>query len=217
MRYWGHRRSAVANRHYVRQKIFWLRREESGNGLQIWKNTDEEIFEVPEKCSSNAPIHNQQPLIVRAEITFLIMSRISILSGHLWWQAERMLRNIRTAMKMAIENIDWMDNATKAAALLKLADMRQHVGYPEEHVDDEDWIMNDYLNVSGPQRESYCDACCAITFAFCRQRWMPTLISIMSYHYAYQSKIASYANSKSRSTLRNGQTHLQRPMRFITC
>lgn len=68
-----------------------------------------------------------------------------------------MLRNVRAVMQTTIEGGQWMDNSTKAAALLKLESMRLHVGYPEERIDDEEWIMEDYLNVreQGPHKPAY--------------------------------------------------------------
>ncbi len=51
-------------------------------------------------------------------------------------------------MKINLEEIQWMDNSTKSSALFKLSNMFEHVGYPDDQIDDQDWLGNDYLNVA---------------------------------------------------------------------
>jgi putative endopeptidase len=45
---------------------------------------------------------------------------------------EDMVRNLKTAFRARLQNLTWMENATKAKALEKLEAMDVQVGYPEE-------------------------------------------------------------------------------------
>jgi endothelin-converting enzyme/putative endopeptidase len=50
-------------------------------------------------------------------------------------RAEKMVRNIEAAMKRDIENVTWMQPATKQEALLKLAAVMDKIGYPDHWID----------------------------------------------------------------------------------
>ncbi|XP_022686238.1 endothelin-converting enzyme 1-like isoform X2 [Varroa jacobsoni] len=62
--------------------------------------------------------------------------------------AESMIRDIRTAFLKQLDDLDWMDSKTKAAARHKAISMRYKVAYPEEILD-QNWLDKEHqLNFS---------------------------------------------------------------------
>ncbi len=47
-------------------------------------------------------------------------------------QMEELVANLRKALKMRIENLEWMSDATKKRAVMKLAKINTKIGYPDE-------------------------------------------------------------------------------------
>lgn len=58
-----------------------------------------------------------------------------------------MVNDIRDEFKTILENLDWMDNVTKKAALEKAASMATHIAYPDELLDNKK-LEEFYQNVS---------------------------------------------------------------------
>ena len=50
-------------------------------------------------------------------------------------EMDKLIENLRAAFKDGIDNLDWMDDATKAEAQDKLAKFNPKIGYPEEWTD----------------------------------------------------------------------------------
>lgn len=54
-----------------------------------------------------------------------------------------MIRDIRTAFLKQLDDLDWMDSKTKAAARHKAISMRYKVAYPEEILD-QNWLDKEH-------------------------------------------------------------------------
>lgn len=50
-------------------------------------------------------------------------------------QVLEMVNRIRTEFEIILENVDWMDNDTRRSAIDKLHVMSNHIGYPDELMD----------------------------------------------------------------------------------
>ena len=60
-----------------------------------------------------------------------------------------MIHNIRSAFNDLLEEVDWMDDRTRAVAREKAAAIAEKIGYPEYIVNDTALNM-DYEGVSAP-------------------------------------------------------------------
>lgn len=64
-----------------------------------------------------------------------------------------MVVNIREEFRLMLEELDWMDEATKAAALAKAASMRPHIAYAKEILDTE--LMNEFYTGLAMNSDSF--------------------------------------------------------------
>lgn len=67
--------------------------------------------------------------------------------------ADEMVVNIREEFRLMLEELDWMDEATKAAALAKAASMRPHIAYAKEILDTE--LMNEFYTGLAMNSDSF--------------------------------------------------------------
>lgn len=61
--------------------------------------------------------------------------------------ALKMVDNIKEEYDEILQNVDWMDDETRATALLKLKSIVSHIGYPDELMDDKK-LIEYYKDVS---------------------------------------------------------------------
>ncbi|RZF35772.1 hypothetical protein LSTR_LSTR012070 [Laodelphax striatellus] len=88
--------------------------------------------------------------------------------------AEELVNRIRKEMYKILDDVDWMDEKTRAAALEKAKAMTTHIAYPDELLDDKKLIeFYEKLEIIGP--DDYIGAelnltKCAVEFSFNRLR-----------------------------------------------
>lgn len=70
--------------------------------------------------------------------------------------AIEMVRNIRIEFEHILNDVRWMDEETRAAALLKLAAMVAHIGYPDELGDDR--TLSEYYRNLDVEADKYLES-----------------------------------------------------------
>ena len=76
--------------------------------------------------------------------------------------ALEMINNIKDELKDTLMNVPWMDETTRNAALLKLENMKAHIGYPDELMDDKN-IM-DYYKLTQIDENDYLESALNLKF-----------------------------------------------------